>query len=60
VFGASDEAVLDVLFGREQPEGRLPFELPSSMAAVKAQLPDVPHDSRDPLFPFGHGLRYAT
>jgi beta-glucosidase len=60
VFGASDEAVLDVLFGRAQPEGRLPFELPSSMAAVREQFPDVPHDSRDPLFPFGHGLRYAT
>ena len=60
VFGASDEAVLDVLFGRAKPEGRLPFELPSSMAAVREQLPDVPHDSRDPLFPFGHGLRYTT
>jgi beta-glucosidase len=60
VFGASDEAVLDVLFGRAQPEGRLPFELPSSMAAVREQLPDVPGDSRDPLFVFGHGLGYAT
>ena len=56
VFGATDEAVLDILFGRVQPEGRLPFELPSSMAAVKEQLPDVPGDSRDPLFLFGHGL----
>jgi beta-glucosidase len=60
VFGASDGAVLDVLFGRAQPEGRLPFELPSSMAAVREQLPDVPCDSRDPLFAFGHGLRYST
>jgi beta-glucosidase len=58
-FGASDEAVLDVLFGRAAPEGRLPFELPSSMAAVRAQKPDVPFDSKDPLFPFGHGLAYA-
>jgi beta-glucosidase len=56
VFGASDEAVLDVLFGRTRPEGRLPFELPSSMDAVRAQLPDVPCDSPDPLFRFGHGL----
>ena len=56
VFGASDEAVLDVLFGRTRPEGRLPFELPSSMDAVRAQLPDVPGDSPDPLFRFGHGL----
>jgi beta-glucosidase len=59
-FGASDEAVLDVLFGRAAPEGRLPFELPSSMAAVRAQKPDVPFDSQDPLFPFGHGLALST
>jgi beta-glucosidase len=58
VFGASDEAVLDVLFGRVSPEGRLPFELPSSMDAVRAQLPDVPGDSPGPLFRFGHGLDF--
>jgi beta-glucosidase len=58
VFGASDDAVLDVLYGRTKPEGKLPFELPSSMDAVRAQLPDVPHDSGDPRFPFGHGLSY--
>jgi beta-glucosidase len=56
VFGASDEAVDDVLHGRVKPEGTLPFELPRSMEAVRAQKPDVPHDSEDPLFPFGHGL----
>jgi beta-glucosidase len=59
VFGASDEAVLDVLLGRSAPEGRLPFELPSSMEAVRAQKPDVPGDSEDPLFAFGHGLTYG-
>jgi beta-glucosidase len=56
VFGASDEAVADVLHGRVKPEGKLPFELPRSMDAVRGQKPDVPHDSDDPLFPFGHGL----
>ena len=58
-FGAEDPAVLDVLFGRADPGGRLPFELPSSMDAVREQQEDVPSDSRDPLFPFGHGLSYA-
>jgi beta-glucosidase len=58
VFGSSDEAVLDLLFGRARPEGRLPFELPSSMDAVREQKPDVPFDSVAPLFPFGHGLSY--
>ncbi|WP_346268783.1 glycoside hydrolase family 3 N-terminal domain-containing protein [Streptomyces sp. So13.3] len=55
-FGASDAAVLDVLFGRAAPEGRLPFELPRSMAQVEAGHEDMPNDSGDPLFPFGHGL----
>ena len=57
-FGAGDDAVLDLVFGRVAPTGRLPFELPSSMDAVLRQLPDVPCDSEDPLYPFGHGLSY--
>ncbi|MCA9956398.1 MAG: glycoside hydrolase family 3 C-terminal domain-containing protein, partial [Anaerolineales bacterium] len=57
-FGASDTAVLNTLFGKAQPEGKLPFELPSSMDAVRAQRTDVPRDSKDPLYPFGFGLRY--
>jgi beta-glucosidase len=57
-YGASDEAVLDVLFGKARPEGRLPFELPSSMEAVRKQKADVPYDSENPLYPFGFGLSY--
>jgi len=57
-FGASDAALLDVVFGRVAPDGTLPFELPSSMEAVRQQKSDVPYDSESPLFPFGYGLRY--
>jgi beta-glucosidase len=57
-FGASDGAVLDVIFGRFSPSGKLPFELPSSMEAVERQREDVPYDSENPLYPFGHGLTY--
>ncbi|HEY7398461.1 MAG TPA: glycoside hydrolase family 3 N-terminal domain-containing protein [Gaiellaceae bacterium] len=57
-FGAADAAVLDLVFGRFAPSGKLPFELPSSTAAVLQQLPDVPYDSESPLFAFGHGLTY--
>ncbi|HXO83888.1 MAG TPA: glycoside hydrolase family 3 C-terminal domain-containing protein, partial [Gemmatimonadales bacterium] len=57
-FGVSDAALLDVVTGLASPEGKLPFELPSSMEAVAAQKPDVPHDSKAPLYKFGFGLRY--
>lgn len=59
-FGASDEAVLDVVFGRFAPVGKLPFELPSSMDAARSQHSDVPFDSEQPLFSFGHGLSYSV
>jgi beta-glucosidase len=57
-FGASDRAVLDVVSGRHAPSGALPFEMPSSMEAVRRQREDVPFDSADPLYPFGFGLTY--
>jgi len=59
-FGATDEALLDVLFGKYKPEGKLPIELPSSMDAVRKQKEDVPYDSESPLFPFGFGLTYDS
>lgn len=55
-YGAGDAALLDVVFGKAEPEGRLPFELPRSMEAVRASRPDVPNDTADPVFPYGAGL----
>lgn len=57
-FGANDAAVLDVIFGRFTPNGKLPFEIPSSMDSVRKQKEDLPYDSENPLFPFGFGLTY--
>ena len=57
-YGASDAAVLDVVTGRAAPGGKLPFELPSSMAEVAAQQSDVPNDTAHPLFRVGFGLSY--
>ena len=57
-FGVSDAALLDVLTGRATPQGKLPFELPSSMDAVAAQRPDMPHDSARPLYSVGFGRSY--
>jgi beta-glucosidase len=57
-FGVTDEVLMDAVFGVFNPTGKLPIELPSSMEAVRAQKEDVPYDSEDPLFEFGHGLSY--
>ena len=57
-YGCGEEALLDVLFGIATPQGRLPFELPRSMAAVEASRPDLPSDTADPLFPYRFGLSY--
>ncbi|OHE96036.1 glycosyl hydrolase family 3 N terminal domain-containing protein [Colletotrichum orchidophilum] len=58
-FGSGSEAFLDVLFGVSNPEGKLPFDLPRSQQAVEDAKEDVPYDTADPVFRFGHGLRYA-
>jgi beta-glucosidase len=58
-YGASDRAVAEVLFGVAKPEGRLPFEIPSSMEAVRNQKTDVPDDTNNPLFERGFGLAYS-
>jgi beta-glucosidase len=57
-FGASDDALFQVLTGKRVPEGKLPFELPSSMEEIAKQRSDLPHDTRHPLYRFGYGLRY--
>ncbi len=59
-YGITEAALLDVVFGEVEPEGRLPFDLPRSMDAVVESRTDVPFDTADPLFRFGHGLRYLA
>ncbi|MEM1216465.1 MAG: glycoside hydrolase family 3 C-terminal domain-containing protein, partial [Bacteroidota bacterium] len=58
-YDSIPEVIAELLFGEFEPEGKLPFELPRSQAAVAAQAEDAPYDSENPLFPFGHGLSYT-
>lgn len=60
IFDALDAALLDVVFGKFNPSGKLTFEIPSSMDAVRKQLEDVPFDSENPAFEFGYGLTYTN
>lgn len=55
-FGATDEVVFDAIFGKAPITGRLPFDLPSSDAAVESSREDVPFDTDLPAFRFGDAI----
>ena len=59
-YGTDDRPFVQVLFGEAPAKGRLPFDLPSSMAAVEASREDVPFDTVDPLYRFGTGLSWPA
>jgi beta-glucosidase len=57
-FQVQENILLEMIYGKFSPTGKLPFEIPSSIEAVKDQREDLPYDSVNPLFKFGHGLNY--
>lgn len=58
-YGTSDDGLMKVITGQVGPQGKLPFDLPSSMEAVEKSHSDVPYNTENPLFRFGHGLEYS-
>jgi len=58
-FGVADDAIMDVLTGVAQPQGRLPFALANSIEGILEQAPDAPgYPDQFTLYPFGYGLSY--
>lgn len=57
-FEVEDDIICEMIFGEFNPTGKLPIEIPSSPEAVQKQMEDVPYDSENPLYTFGHGLSY--
>jgi beta-glucosidase len=57
-FGVSDQVIFEGIYGRFNPSGKLPFEIPSSMEAVLNQKEDLPDDTLNPTYEFGYGISY--
>jgi beta-glucosidase len=60
-FGTTTEAVLDVVTGKFNPTGKMPFTTPISEEASQKQQSDVPgylKGTAYPLFKYNEGLRY--
>jgi len=60
-FGTTNEALLDVVLGKFNPTGKMPFTTPISESAVGKQLSDVPGYLKGKdyaLFKFDEGISY--
>ena len=57
-FGSEDDIIKDLIHGRFNPSGKLPFEIPSSMDSVLNQKEDLPDDSLNPTYEYGYGISY--
>ncbi|MBS1157508.1 MAG: xylan 1,4-beta-xylosidase [Proteobacteria bacterium] len=60
-FGVTDTSMLEVLSGKFKPQGKLPFALPKTQAAVDQQKSDLPgfdETTDGALYKFGFGLTY--
>lgn len=64
-FGVQDQAIFEILRGKAEPSGRLPFQMPANMKTVEEQLEDVAHDmdvhqdTAGNSYDFGFGLNWA-
>lgn len=47
-YGSSVDAFFGVLLGHARPKRKLPFDLPSSMEAVRQSNEDMSFDTKDP------------
>lgn len=60
-FGTTNEALLDIVLGKFNPTGKMPFTTPISEEAVEKQLSDVPgylKGNTYSLFKFNEGISY--
>lgn len=63
-FSVQTQVLLDLISGRAEPSGLLPFEMPLSMDAIESHNEDQPHDvipytdGDGNIYDFGYGLNF--
>lgn len=63
-MGVQDQALMDIVSGRSEPSGLLPFQMPADMLTVEKQFEDVPRDmtpyvdSNGNTYDFAYGLNW--
>lgn len=63
-FSVQAQVFLDLISGREEPSGLLPFEMPADMAAIERHCEDRPHDIKPyvdadgNIYTFAYGLDF--
>jgi beta-glucosidase len=63
-FGSTTQAILDIVSGKHEPSGLLPFQMPATMATVELQNEDVSYDlechkdAEGHIYDFGYGLNW--
>ncbi len=64
-MGVQDQAIMDIISGKFEPSGLLPFQMPADMKTVEEQYEDVPRDmtpyadADGNLYDFAFGLNWS-
>lgn len=64
-FSVSEDAALEVIAGKYEPQGLLPCQMPKDMQTVEQQFEDVPfdmvchQDSEGHVYDYGYGLNFS-
>lgn len=63
-MGVQDQAIMDIVSGKTEPSGLLPFQMPQNMITVEEQFEDVPRDmqaysdANGNMYDFAFGLNW--
>lgn len=58
-FSVEQSVLMDIVSGRFEPSGLLPFQMPADMETVESQLEDVPFDMRPYIDACGHAYDFC-